>query len=627
MTPQTIGRYTILRELGHGAMGVVYEAEDPNIGRHVALKVVKTDQIGANREDVLRRFKNEARAAGNLNHPNIITIHDAGEHEGVLFIAMEFVQGTNLADMLAKEGRLPSAKVVDIIRQVCAGLDFAHTRGIIHRDIKPANIMLADALVKITDFGIANVGDGMTITGTVVGTPNYMSPEQVLGKTIDGRSDLFSVGVMLYQMVTGERPFEGQSITTIMYKIVHEEPIAPRKLDSTIHPGLSAIVEKALAKAPEARFQSGSELAAALENYKQPGTGQVTLTGNESTAALATVPETLAFTPENLPTTAVTVRTQSIQTIEQPPTVLPPPPKKKGFSPFLLGCFGVVALGILSITLVSLVAVIKGDKGERKKPSITVDEKGVTVNPTGEPAAPASPAPPVTASPNAGVVAAPSASVVQKAPPKPAKTKATLKLDSTPPGAEVILDGTPTDKTTPASVSIERGQHAIALRMPGFQEASAKFKVSGGEEFEFSPELVPLVPGLRGMRVMPAPGNMNIPVLTAPDLSQLEQLQRNRGLSPQQRAEIRLWEKWGALQKAGQLSIMVNSVPHGANILVDGRDTGKKTPDVLRSSAGAHVVRVELEGYEPFEKTVNVEPNRGPTMVRAPLTPRAANRP
>jgi serine/threonine protein kinase len=193
MAPETIGRYNILRELGHGAMGVVYEAEDPNIGRHVALKVVKTDQIGANREDVVRRFKNEARAAGNLNHPNIITIHDAGEHEGLLFIAMEFVQGTNLAELIAKQGRLPAARIVDIMRQICAGLDFAHARGIIHRDIKPANIMLTETLVKITDFGIANVGDGMTITGTVVGTPNYMSPEQVLGKTIDGRSDLFSV--------------------------------------------------------------------------------------------------------------------------------------------------------------------------------------------------------------------------------------------------------------------------------------------------------------------------------------------------------------------------------------------------------------------------------------------------
>ena len=620
MTPATIGRYNILRELGHGAMGVVYEAEDPNIGRHVALKVVKTDQIGANREEVLRRFKNEARAAGNLNHPNIITIHDAGEHEGMLFIAMEFVQGTNLAELIAKEGRLPAAKVIDITRQVCAGLDFAHTRGIIHRDIKPANIMLADGLVKITDFGIANVGDGMTITGTVVGTPNYMSPEQVLGKTLDGRSDLFSVGVMLYQMVTGERPFEGQSITTIMYKIVHEEPIAPRKLDSTIHPGLNAIVEKALAKAPEARFQTGSELAAAIENYKQLGSGAVTLTGNETTAALPPLPETATLTQPAIPTGAmVPAGTQAVQTIEQPPTVLPPPPKKKGFSPFLLGCLGVVALGILSLTLITLVAIIKGDRGDRtKKPKVTVTDKGVTVNPdVEEPAAPASPAPPpATATP------APNAAVVERTPPKPAKTTATLKLNSTPPGAEVVLDGKPTEKTTPASISIARGEHAISLRIAGFQEASAKFKVSGGEEFEFSPELVPLAPGLRGMGVEPPTGMPNIPIPAGPDLSQLRQLQRNGALSPQQRAEVRLWEKWGAMQRMGVLSIMVSSRPEGASIFIDGKDTGKKTPEVVRSGAGNHTVRVELAGFTSFEQVVTVGEHRGPTMVNARLVPK-----
>jgi eukaryotic-like serine/threonine-protein kinase len=610
MIPQTIGRYSIIRELGHGAMGIVYEAEDPNIGRRVALKVVKTDQIGANREDVLRRFKNEAKAAGNLNHPNIITIHDAGEHEGMLFIAMEYVQGTNLADLIAQQGRMAPAKVVDITRQVCAGLDFAHTRGIIHRDIKPANIMLTDALVKITDFGIANVGDGMTITGTVVGTPNYMSPEQVLGKTLDGRSDLFSVGVMLYQMVTGERPFEGQSITTIMYKIVHEEPIAPRKLDSTIHPGLSAIIEKALAKAPEARFQSGSEMSAALENYKQLGSGPVTLTGNESTATI-TVPPTAVLNslPDTQTYTSATQQTTYPTMAQQPPTIQTPPEKKRGFSPFLLGCFGIIALGIISITLISIVATIKSDK--KKKNPVTINIPSDTA---GEPEAPVPPNP--GASTGAPPAAVPPAKVVERAPAKPAKTKATLTLNSTPPGAQVILDGSPTDKRTPTSVSIERGEHAIALHLPGFQDASAKFKVSGGEEFEFAPELVPVIPGFRGMRVNP---NIVVPNVPMPDLSHLQELERNGALTEQQSAEIKLWEKWGALQRAGQLSIMVNSRPQGASILVDGKDTRKKTPDVIRSEAGRFTVRVEMPGYEPFEKQVSVAPNRGPTVVNAPL--------
>ena len=618
MIPQTIGRYTILRELGHGAMGIVYEAEDPNIGRRVALKVVRTDQIGANRDDVMRRFKNEARAAGNLNHPNIITIHDAGEHEGLLFIAMEFVQGINLAELIAKQGRMPAAKVVDVMRQVCAGLDFAHTRGIIHRDIKPANIMLADALVKITDFGIANVGDGMTITGTVVGTPNYMSPEQVLGKTLDGRSDLFSVGVMLYEMVTGERPFEGQSITTIMYKIVHEEPIAPRKLDSTIHPGLSAIVEKALAKSPEARFQSGAEFSAALENYKQLGTGAVQLTGNEPTAALPALPETAPLTQPNFRTEPTTLR--AAQTVEQsPPTIPAPPEKKRGFSPFLLGCFGIIALGILSITLISIVATLK-DKKPKRNPA--------TVNAPADsdesPKAPANPPAPSAAS--TGAAPLPNATVIERTPPKASKTKATLKLSSTPPGADIFLDGKDTEKSTPESITIDRGQHSIALHLEGFQDAAAKFKVSGGEEFEFAPELVPVVPGRRGTRVVP---NINIPMpsIGAPDFSNLEQLQRNGGLSEQQRSEIKMWEKFGALQKNGQLSIIVNSRPAGASIYVDGKDTGKKTPEVIRSDAGTFTVRVELAGYEPFERKVIVGENRGPALVSARLKPTAPKPP
>src|SRR6185437_3167837 len=175
---------------------------------------------------------------------------------------------------------IATAQTIDIIRQVCAGLDFAHAKGIIHRDVKPGNIMLAsNGLAKITDFGIARAGEAMTITGQVVGTPNYMSPEQVLGKQLDGRSDLFSVGVILYEMVTGERPFEGQSITTIMYKIVHETPIPPRKLDSTIHPGLSAVIEKALSKSADDRFPNGEALVRALQDYKTASLSNVNTLG------------------------------------------------------------------------------------------------------------------------------------------------------------------------------------------------------------------------------------------------------------------------------------------------------------------------------------------------------------
>ena len=272
MSLQKIGRYDITGELGKGAMGVVYKATDPNIGRTVAIKTTRLDAHGLDTEDLLRRFRNEARAAGTLNHPNIVTIYDAGEQEGVFYIAMEYIEGETLHGLLSQHRSLPVEKVIDIVRQVCAGLDYAHAHGVIHRDVKPANIMLAaSGAVKVMDFGIAKAGGTVTATGQVLGTPNYMSPEQVKGKPIDGRSDLFSVGVLLYEMLTGEKPFDGQNVTTIIYKIVSENPIPPRELDVTIHPGLSAVVTKALAKAPDERYQTGAELVADLANYKSLG--------------------------------------------------------------------------------------------------------------------------------------------------------------------------------------------------------------------------------------------------------------------------------------------------------------------------------------------------------------------
>jgi predicted Ser/Thr protein kinase/type II secretory pathway pseudopilin PulG len=266
---QNIGRYQIESELGKGAMGVVYKAADPNIGRAVALKTLRLDVHGIEQEEMLRRFKNEARSAGVLSHPNIVTIYDAGEDQGLFYIAMEFIEGKTLAEILQEQRVLPVDQVISITRNICAGLDYAHNKGIVHRDIKPANIMITpEGMAKIMDFGIAKVSGSLTSTGQVLGTPNYMSPEQVKGRQLDGRSDLFSLGVMLYEMLTGEKPFMGQGVTTIIYKIVNENPIPPRDLDITIHPGLSAVVSRTLAKDPYERYQTGTELIRDLESYK-----------------------------------------------------------------------------------------------------------------------------------------------------------------------------------------------------------------------------------------------------------------------------------------------------------------------------------------------------------------------
>jgi serine/threonine protein kinase len=267
------GRYEIVGELGRGAMGVVYKATDPVIGRTVAVKTIKLSEegTGLSRPELLTRFQTEARAAGLLTHPNIVVVFDAGEEDGLYYITMELVEGKSLQAHLDGQVAFALPRVLRIMEQTCSALQFAHERNVVHRDIKPANIMLtADDTVKVTDFGTAKILQFGTMqqTAHVMGTPSYMSPEQVKGRAVDGRSDIFSLGVLLYEMVTGEKPFPGQNITTVIYKIVNEEPVPPRQINPSIHPGISAVVMKALAKEPEARYQSCREMLEDLRNYR-----------------------------------------------------------------------------------------------------------------------------------------------------------------------------------------------------------------------------------------------------------------------------------------------------------------------------------------------------------------------
>jgi serine/threonine protein kinase len=267
------GRYEIVAELGRGAMGVVYKATDPVIGRPVAVKTIKLSEqgTGLSRSELIARFQTEARAAGLLTHQNIVVVYDAGEEDGLFYITMELVEGKSLQTLLDAGHAFPLPRVLRIMEQACNALQFAHENNIVHRDIKPANIMLTgDDTVKVTDFGTAKILQFGTVqqTAHVMGTPSYMSPEQVKGRAVDGRTDIFSLGVMFYEMITGEKPFPGESITTVIYKIVNEQPVPPRTIDPTIHPGISAAVLRALAKEPEDRYQSCHEFLEDLRNYR-----------------------------------------------------------------------------------------------------------------------------------------------------------------------------------------------------------------------------------------------------------------------------------------------------------------------------------------------------------------------
>jgi len=268
----TLGRYKVVSEIGQGAMGVVYKAVDPIIDRTVAIKTINLNLSRQELEEYEARFQQEIKAAGRLNHPNIVTIYDVGKTEQVAYMAMEFLEGQELKDMIAS-GNLPGAEqVVDIISQVADGLWFAHQQDIVHRDVKPSNIMvMKGGIAKITDFGIARLPNSAvkTMTGLILGSPRYMSPEQVIGKAIDARSDIFSLGVVLYEALTGVAPFDGDNVNAIMYATVNTTPPPPSSHNKSIPPMLDLIVAKAMAKLLEDRYQAVKEFADDLREVRR----------------------------------------------------------------------------------------------------------------------------------------------------------------------------------------------------------------------------------------------------------------------------------------------------------------------------------------------------------------------
>jgi len=441
------GRYAIEKKLGAGAFGTVYKAKDRELGRMVAIKTIRLEGLAASAvslEDLLKRFKQEAQVAARLRHPNVVMLYDIATSEGLTYISMEFVDGVGLDRVIKGSGKMAIERAAAIGAQVADALDAAHRAGIVHRDIKPANIMIeAGDHVKVTDFGIAKVTDSaehLTVTGSLLGTPSYMSPEQARGGAIDGRSDLFSVGCILYEMVSGQRAFRGESITALLFKIITEEPPSLRELDPTVSDEMLRIIGKALSKAPETRYQSGRELADDLLAIARPG--YVPSPRTRETQALppdappADVPTLQSpVTAQSPPTigSAATAAKPLAATSAVPPTILTPgtaagappplptkatvpplpaaaapartparplvsaPPRRKGGGAGLI-----VGLGVVGLLLVALVAgggywLLR--RGETPPPGPTVADASPA--PSAAPAAPAEATTPAEAAPSA----------------------------------------------------------------------------------------------------------------------------------------------------------------------------------------------------------------------------------
>jgi serine/threonine protein kinase len=367
LTPPKLGRYEIVDEIGKGAMGVVYLARDPLIGRLVALK---TFRIGYSVKDhemeqFRVRFMREAQSAGILGHPNIVTIHDVMEQtdEGMAFIAMEYVRGTTLKAMLQSDQVLSLGYVVDIISQVAEALDYAHSHRVIHRDVKPANILItADNRVKITDFGIARLDtSNLTQEGQLLGTPNYMAPEQIQGKEVDHRADLFALGVVLYEMLTRHKPFQGENLTVVSHRIVYDQFTPPRDYADNLPPGLEKILDRSLEKDPARRYQRARDMVEDLRRVLAAGARDDL---NETLSISSWTPGTGPGAPPLGPpgggtTTAASPAAAAVRPPPPPPPAKPPKVKPaKGPRPPLsfkrVGLYAALGALVLVIAVAAL---------------------------------------------------------------------------------------------------------------------------------------------------------------------------------------------------------------------------------------------------------------------------------
>ena len=562
-----IGRYKIVRELGRGAMGVVYHAIDPNIGRPVAIKTIQfANARNPDEQERLReRLFREARSAGMLSHPSIVTIYDVEHQDDLAFIAMEYVDGPTLDQILSAPRPIDAERMFRILAQTATALDYAHQKGIVHRDIKPANIMIAtDGTAKITDFGIAKIttSEQLTMTGSIVGTPHYMSPEQVQGQPVDGRSDQFSLAVIAYEMLTGEKPYTGEHLTTVVYKIVAEEPRPPHSLNSTLVGPIEDVLYKALAKKPADRYATCHDFVRSLEKacaasraWKPLARGGALNEPTMVDAPRGAVTLPPARRPRRGEETGAHTRGER---------------SRPGFIPFLAAILMAAALLALIGWQAAPSWLLRGGR-ERSattrsqasaKPPATVAASSKHAAPREVP--PASPPPPQVAeskpspmptapaakaetkpaeepaSPLDAGLKAPAVTPVRRTAMAPVPEPAEVTVITSPAGATATLDGRrETACSTPCSLDAAPGRHTVSMALSGYQPEHRDVAVGSG--------------------------SMELPMV---------------------------------ILRATQGTLWVTSSPAGAAITINGKRFPQTTPAQIPLAPGAYRVLVEKDGAQ-----------------------------
>ncbi|MBZ5592463.1 MAG: protein kinase [Acidobacteriia bacterium] len=580
----SIGRYQIVKELGHGAMGVVYQAVDPTIGRQVAIKTIRLTEVDDpdERAKLRERLFREARSAGILSHPGIVTIYDMEERGDIAFIAMEYVDGPTLDQLLSSKQPIAPERLINILRQTAAALDYAHAKGIVHRDIKPANIMMAsDGAVKITDFGIAKVTTSQqyTQTGTILGTPNYMSPEQVQGLAVTGRADQFSLAVIAFEMLTGERPFTGEHLTTVVYKIVAEDPPPVQRLNPTLSPQIDAVLRRALLKKPEGRYNLCIEFINGLDGACANTQGWKNLPrgGSMNMPTVATEAVPLQVVAGSGTTTEETLlgRRRSA---------------KKWVLPFAAAL--IVALGLIGLIALQFGQGLGTGHISTPPPAPTASNPPANVTPASNPpavppaddkkpsamdvpSAPPKPAPAPaetaaakTSEPKTQLpaeteerpeAAPPKQEERPKVKPRPANGPQDVLVTSEPAGATALLDNNPAVSCkTPCVLNVLPGRHTLTLNQDGYQRES------------------------REVRIIDSP--YEVPTIT---------LRTQSG------------------------TLMLTSTPSGASIFVNDKQFPQTTPAQISLPPGTYTVRVEKSG---LQKSKSIEIQNGVTnFINIPL--------